>query len=114
MPAPSEAKTRSKQRFERLNTFVDSGASDAGLKPLARLVWLVLFRHTRDDKVSVAITVLMEGTGLSRSGVLKALRELTEKRFLKTKRKGGFGKGQTERAISPKAMPVKAAKGVKP
>jgi hypothetical protein len=107
MPAPW-AKDRSKLRFERLNAFVDYGADDAGLKPLTRLVWLVLYRHTRDDKVTVGIDILVKGTGLKRRAIQYALQELTEKRFLKTIRKGGLGKGLTTRRIAPISMAPKA------
>jgi hypothetical protein len=100
----SDAKRRSKLRFEAINGFVDYGARDAELSLPAMVTWFILWRHTRDGRVSVGVSVVMEATKMSRSSVNRSLAELTRKGFLKPVRKGGLGHGVSVRKIAHRSM----------
>jgi hypothetical protein len=98
---------RSRLRFEVLNLFIDHGARDANLSLAAFATWVILYRHTRNDLVSIPVSTIMTSTGLCKSAVQRALAELTKKNMLRNVRKGGLGHGTTQRELAPRPVVVK-------
>jgi Fe2+ or Zn2+ uptake regulation protein len=102
MTRDGEPRRRSKLRFQLLNLFVDCGISEAKLTPSAVAVWLVLYRHAREDRtVSVTVEEIERASSLGRKTVFRALKELKTKAMLKTITKGGINRGANLYRIFP-------------
>jgi hypothetical protein len=101
---------RSKQRFEKLNEFVDSGIIAASLSPAEIATWIVLFRHDRDHKVCISVPTIERSTGLCKSTVLRSLKELKAKRMLFVVKRGGIGRGPSQYLLTPSPRPPRGAK----
>jgi hypothetical protein len=94
-------------RFETLNTFFDRGTSEAELSPAAGYVWVAIWRHARPDgRAEISVESIVAATRLSRSTVLRGLKELKAKRMLQTKKKGGIGRGASAYALFPYPRPA--------
>ncbi len=100
-PSPSgkpKHKTTGK-RFEVLNSFVDET-----LSTLCRgdvVVWLILYRDTRDGTARTAQSDLARRSGLSVRGVAKALRRLEKRGLLKVVYRGGLNRGMSRYRVLP-------------
>ena len=69
-------------------------------------------RHADEARrVTIAVSRLMQSTGLSESSVKRALAELQDKRMLKVKKRGGGGKDATTYVLAPYPMPSRTGAG---
>jgi hypothetical protein len=101
----SEAREKSKLRFEAINEFVDRTAYRADLSLAAFSVWVIFWRNVRDDQTDIGVDVVLKSVKISRSTAMRAIRELTDKGLLLTARKGGIGRGTSVRILSPVQIP---------
>lgn len=74
------SKRASERRFELLNWFIDKAMRECSVPQ--RLVWIVLYRHTRKKTVSVSQRFIALQAGLSRRSVHTAVCGLVEKGLL--------------------------------
>lgn len=63
------------------------------LSPSEKLVWLVLFRDTRDGVATVAQSDIATRSGLTQPTVSQAIKRLEKRGLLRTIRQGGFRQG---------------------
>lgn len=85
------ASRRTADRFATLNGFVDFTAGT--LNRAALLVWLVLYRDTRDGTAATSQTDIARRTGLCRRTVVSALQRLEAAGLLKRVYRGGLRRG---------------------
>lgn len=95
--AASRPKTRQKRRqassgrFESINIFVDEVM--AGLSRAEALVWLALWRDTRNGRACTSYLRLAHRLGANRATVYRAIKRLKAKGLIRVVRKGGIGRG---------------------
>jgi hypothetical protein len=77
-------------RSSAFGLFVDRGAKEAGLSIAAHVVWVAIFRHAADRRVSVSVEAVASSTGLGRRAVARALAELKNKGMLRSKAGGAW------------------------
>jgi replicative DNA helicase len=98
-------KRRSRLRFEILNAFVDDGIVKAGLTAHQALVWLVLYRDTRQNGfATTSVGDIARRAGIGRRTVLRALAQLKRARMLRVARRGGPNRGASSYAVFPVPM----------
>jgi DNA-binding MarR family transcriptional regulator len=91
-PKPRHSNTRN--RFMVLNSFVDDAASELGRSEL--LVWLVLYRDTRDGAVTTSQSEIAKRAGICDRTVRRALGHLQRRGLLQVIRRGGPNKGASK------------------
>ena len=98
---PGKRRNRS-ERFATLNSFIDFGIADADLTPAEALVWLVLFRDTKDAGTArTGQTDIARRAGLSVRGVKYALRTLGAKGMVRVIHRGRLNKGPSTYRVHP-------------
>ena len=85
------ARRRSGERFAVLNAFVDFTAGT--LNRAEVLVWLVLYRDTKDGTAATSQTDIARRTGLCRRTVVSVLQRLETTGLLKRVHRGGLRRG---------------------
>ena len=95
----TKAKKKTGDRFAVLNAFIDFtlGELDRG----EIVVWLILFRDTRDGLAQVSQVSIARRAGMTVRGVQKALGRLIDKGLVKIVRQGRVGKGASSYRIRP-------------
>lgn len=93
---PTAAKKLAKQtatrdRFAMLNKFVDVTMRE--LTASETLVWLLLYRDTRNGIATAAQSDIARRTGLTQATVSLAIRRLAKRGLVRVIRQGGFRKG---------------------
>jgi DNA-binding MarR family transcriptional regulator len=102
--AGESARSRSRLRFEILNTFVDQSMRALSRSELA--VWLCLYRDTKPSgTVTLSLDDLAERCGLNRQTAWRAVASLKRGRLLKIVKKGGLNRGPTTYRVAPYPMP---------
>ncbi len=86
-------------RFAVLNAFVDFTAGALSRNEI--LVWLVLYRDTRNDTARTSQADLARRAGISDRSVRRALKGLQGRRLLKVTYRGGIGRGASAYRIYP-------------
>ena len=86
-------------RFQMLNTFVDETMRGHCRGDI--VVWLVLYRDTRDGTARTGQTDIARRTGISVRGVAKALKRLEKQKLLKVVYRGGLNRGPSRYRVSP-------------
>lgn len=86
-------------RFAVLNAFVDFTAGELTRSEL--LVWLVLYRDTRDGTARTAQADAARRTGLGRRTVGLALARLERRGLVKTVYRGGLNRGPSRYRVFP-------------
>jgi hypothetical protein len=101
----SQSKRSSRsERFAALNAFVDFGIADAGLTPAEALVWLVLFRDTKDTGTArTGQADIARRAGLDVRTVRRAVASLAAKGLLQTVRRGRLNAGPSVCRVRPTA-----------
>jgi hypothetical protein len=89
------------ERFRTLNTFVDFTARDLRRNDL--LVWLVLYRDTKDGIARTAQTDIARRIGASKRTVVRAIRRLEEMGLLTVAYRGGLRRGASAYRVRPLA-----------
>src|SRR5262245_5689030 len=87
------------ERFKTLNTFVDFTAT--GLPRGALLVWLILFRDTRDGTARTSVADMARRAGCNRSTVIRSVRQLQQAGLLQVVHRGGLGHGPSRYRVRP-------------
>jgi DNA-binding MarR family transcriptional regulator len=95
----SSAKEAVANRFVVFNAFIDFTAS--GLRRSEILVWLTLFRDTRDGVARSSQTSIAKRCGVSRKTVERAIRELEGRELLSIVRRGGLNQGPSSYRVLP-------------
>ncbi len=85
------AKTKSRERFQALNSFVDRTL--ASLTPAEALVWLVIYRDTRGDAATVSLRSIANRAGRTLRAVRLAVKTLERKGLLRVVKRGRFRRG---------------------
>ena len=86
-------------RFRVLNAFVDFTASE--LRRSELLVWMTLYRDTRDQVASTAQRDIARRCSVSRKTVERSVKSLVERGLLRVVRQGGFRKGSSSYQVIP-------------
>jgi hypothetical protein len=89
------------ERFRTLNAFVDFTARDLRRNDL--LVWLVLYRDTKDGIARTAQTDIARRIGASKRTVVRAIRRLDEMGLLTVAYRGGLRRGPSAYRVRPLA-----------
>jgi DNA-binding transcriptional ArsR family regulator len=84
-------KAKAGERFAVLNAFVDFTLAD--LSRAEAVVWLVLFRDTRDGTARTSYDDLARRAGLNRRNVGRAIRRLERLGLVKVVHRGGMRRG---------------------
>ena len=79
------------QRFEVLNTFVDTSIGDLSRAEIA--VWLVLYRDSRNGAAQSAQSWIAQRAGVDKSTVVRALSSLRAKGLIQQLKRGGPNAG---------------------
>ena len=79
------------KRFELLNAFVDSVAHELTRSEI--LVWMILYRDTRNGIARTSQTDIARRAGRSTRTVRRIIRRLEQRRLLKTVYQGGLRRG---------------------
>ncbi len=88
-----------RDRFTVLNNFVDY---TAGSLPRSEvLVWLVLYRDTRDGTAETAQADIVRRTGLGKRTVQLAIKKLETSGLVKCVRRGGLRRGVSRYRVFP-------------
>jgi hypothetical protein len=98
----SKAKKKSGNRFATLNTFIDFSMGDLDRGEI--VVWLILYRDTRDGVAATSQGSIAKRAGMTTRGVQKALGRLIDKGLVKIVVQGRIGKGASSyriRALPP-------------
>lgn len=100
-PKPETGKPNRKGvgRFAVLNEFVD--CSLAGLTKVELVVWLVLYRDTRDGTARTSQTDIARRSGVSRRSIQKAMHRLEKRGFLRCVHRGGLNRGTSRWRVLP-------------
>ena len=80
-----------RNRFTMLNEFVDSTMSS--LRPSEQIVWMTLWRDTRDGTARVSQGYIAKRVGLSSRSVRKNLSELKARGLVTVIHQGGLNRG---------------------
>lgn len=91
-------------RFQTLNTFLDTTARDLIHSQL--IVWMLLFRDARDDVARTSQADLARRSGLSERSVRRAIQALEEKGLLSVVRRGRLAEGPSSYRIRPTTKEV--------
>ena len=98
---PGKRRNRS-ERFATLNSFIDFGIADADLTPAEALVWLVLFRDTKDAGTArTGQADAARRAGLDVRTVRRAVASLETKGMLQTVRRGRLNAGPSVYRVHP-------------
>jgi len=92
-------KRKTADRFTVLNAFVDFTANE--LKRSDLLVWLVLYRDTRDGTARTAQRDIAKRTGLSRKTIERSVASLVRLGLLIVIHQGGFRRGASRYRVLP-------------
>ncbi len=84
-------KTKSRERFQTLNAFVDRTL--ASLTPAEALVWLVIYRDTRNEAATVSMRSIAKRAGRTLRAVRAAVKALERRGLLHVVRRGCFRRG---------------------
>jgi len=110
-PARDKANTKrnpdcrpTRDRFEMLNKFADFTAGKLNRSEL--LVWLTLYRDTRDGIAKTGQADLARRTGLGERTVRWALDRLERRGLLVVVRQGGLRRGPSNYRVQPLEMPT--------
>jgi DNA-binding MarR family transcriptional regulator len=87
----SKPKDKTGERFAVLNAFVDFALSE--LTRAEIVVWLVLYRDTREGTARTSYDGIAERAGLNRRNVGRAVRRLERRGLVKVVHRGGFRRG---------------------
>ena len=96
---PDKPKRSSVDRFRILNAFVDHTA--AGLRRSELLVWMTLYRDTRDNVATSSQRDIARRCGVDRKTVERAVTALVRRGLLVVVRSGGFRKGTASYRVMP-------------
>lgn len=108
VPTHTTEKTEAKQkhsrgktgnRFAVLNAFVDATAGDLSRSEI--LVWLVLYRDTRNGIATTSQADIARRTRLSTRTVRYAVRRLTKRGLLVLVYRGGINRGPSKYRVLP-------------
>jgi len=94
---PSGGKAKTGERFALLNAFVDFTLADLSRSEI--VVWLVLYRDTRDGTARTSYDDLARRTGLNRRNVGRALRRLEGRGLVKVVHRGGLRRGASRYGV---------------
>jgi DNA-binding transcriptional ArsR family regulator len=97
--SPPKGKAATRGRFKLLNAFVDFSARELRRNEL--LVWLILYRDTRDGVASTAQADLARRAGISKRTVIRTLRRLADLGLLTVVRRGGLRRGPSAYRVRP-------------
>jgi hypothetical protein len=100
-PKGKAAPRTARERFRTLNTFVDFTARTLRRNEL--LVWLVLYRDTRDGVARTAQADIARRIGASKRTVMRAIHRLTELGLLAVVYRGGLRRGPSAYRVRPLA-----------
>ncbi len=92
-------KRASKARFQVLNAFLDYTAKQLTRSEL--LVWLTLYRDTRDGTACSSQGHIALRCGIARKTVERALVKLTERELLRLVYRGGLNRGASKYQVLP-------------
>lgn len=84
-------KRKTGERFAVLNAFVDFTLADLSRAEI--VVWLVLYRDTRDGTARTSYDDLARRAGCNRRNVGREVRRLEQRGLLKVVHRGGLGRG---------------------
>jgi hypothetical protein len=96
---PGRRPKRHGDRFAVLNQFVDVTARTLPRAPA--LVWLTLWRDTRDGVARTAVADLARRTGVDERTVMRALSRLVADRLVEVVHRGGLGRGVSVYRVTP-------------
>jgi len=86
-------------RFAILNTFVDTAAGELTRSEI--LVWLVLYRDTRDGLAGTSQADIARRAGTTDRTVRRVIGRLERRGLLTTVYRGGLNRGTSKYRISP-------------
>jgi hypothetical protein len=89
------------QRFRTLNAFVDFTAG--GLRRNELLVWLILYRDTRDGVARTSQADLARRAGVSKRTVIRVVRKLVDRGLLVVVYRGSIQQGPSGYRVLPVA-----------
>jgi DNA-binding MarR family transcriptional regulator len=95
---PIKKKTTA-NRFAILNAFIDFTIAD--LRRSEMLVWLTLYRDTRDGIASSSQQNIARRAGLSRKTVERAIKSLAKRGLLHLVHLGGLNRGSSRYRVLP-------------
>ena len=96
---PAKPKRSSVDRFRILNAFVDHTA--AKLKRSELLVWMTLYRDTRDGVATSSQRDIARRCGVDRKTVERAIGDLAGRGLLLVVAPGGFRRGSASYRVLP-------------
>lgn len=102
-PKSEPSRRRTRDRFELLNGFVDFTAGKLNRSEL--LVWLTLYRDTRDELARTAQADIARRTGLGERTVRWALDRLEGRGLLAVVQRGGLRRGPSTYRVRPLEKP---------
>ena len=91
-------------RFRLINRFLDKHARNCS--PVQAMVWVVLWRDSRDGVAKTSYSRLADRLGVSRATVARAIRLLRDMGYLEVVRRGGDLAGPTLHKIVIWESPV--------
>lgn len=94
-----KSKPKAKGRFPALNTFIDSTMSKLTRADI--VVWLVLFRDSKDGKARTGLNDIARRGGLSVRAVVTAVKKLELAGLLKVIDRGGLNRGPSTYQVRP-------------
>jgi DNA-binding MarR family transcriptional regulator len=86
-------------RFKVLNAFMDYTAAE--LRRSELLIWMTLYRDTRDGTASSSQQDIARRTGLSRKTVERGVKSLTDRELLRVVYRGGLNRGSSRYQVLP-------------
>lgn len=92
-------KRNTADRFAVLNTFVDFTAAD--LRRSELLVWMTLYRDTRNGTATTSQRDIARRCGVTRKTVERAVESLVGRGLLRVVRSGGFRRGSASYVTLP-------------
>jgi hypothetical protein len=102
---PADVKAKVGERFGVLNAFVDVALAD--LTRAEIVVWLILYRDTRDGVVQISWDGLANRGGLNRRHVGRAIASLKDRGLIKLVRRGGVQRGSSRYRVQGLPREVK-------
>jgi len=90
---PRQVRSRSPDRFPKLNEFVDRTLRD--LSRVETKVWMVLYRDERNGTVQTAQSDIARRAGCSPRAVVTALKRLKGRGLVEVVKQGGLNRGMS-------------------
>lgn len=98
-PPKPKPKRKAANRFAVLNAFVDVTAAELSRSEI--MVWLVLYRDTKDGKARTSQTDIARRGGMSVRAVKQATKRLIHLGLLSVVRRGGLRQGPSSYRVYP-------------